>query len=107
MDVSELPAELFQHWVHSYEDDTEGVAFYRPAGYPFPPARGRRGMEIAADGTFVDHPIGSRDVSGSVPGRWTATAGGRSLDITFPGTDRPGRRLEILHCDGTSLKVRA
>ncbi|MEW2030757.1 hypothetical protein AB0901_09605 [Streptomyces roseifaciens] len=105
--MSELPAELFRHWVHSYEDDREGVTVYRPAGYPFPPARGRRGMEISPDGTFTDHPIGSRDVPGSVAGRWEAATDGRSLTVTFPGTSRPGRRLEILHCDGALLKVRA
>ncbi|MFG2226315.1 hypothetical protein [Streptomyces sp. NPDC048644] len=104
--MSELPAELFRQWTHSYEEDTEGVTVYRPAGYPFPPARGRRGMEIVADGTYIDHVIGGADVPDTVPGRWS-TADGRSLAISFPGTDRPSRRLEILQCDGELLKVRA
>ncbi|MFI7102598.1 hypothetical protein ACIBK8_24945 [Streptomyces sp. NPDC050161] len=104
--MSELPAELFRQWTHSYEEDAEGVTVYRPVGYPFPPARGRRGMEIVADGTYIDHAIGAADVPDIVPGRWS-TADGRSLDISFPGTDRPVRRLEILQCDGELLTVRA
>ncbi|MGW9171207.1 hypothetical protein [Streptomyces decoyicus] len=104
--MSKLPAELFQQWTHSYEEDAEGVAVYRPADYSFPPARGRRGMDIAADGTFIDHAIGGADVPDIVPGRWS-TADGRSLAISFPGAARPDRRLEILRCDDKVLKVRA
>ncbi|GHG53722.1 hypothetical protein [Streptomyces griseocarneus] len=103
--MSELPSELFRQWVHSYEEDTGGVTVYRPTGHPLPPARGRRGMEILPDGTFVDRPIGSRDVPGSVPGRWTARDE-RTLVVAFPGTDRPGRVLEIVHCDADVLKAR-
>ncbi|MFI1255513.1 hypothetical protein ACH4U6_17285 [Streptomyces netropsis] len=103
--MSELPAELFQRWTHSYEEDTEGVTVYRPTDYPFPPARGRRGMEIVADGTYIDHAIGAADVPDIIPGHWS-TADGKSLAISFPGTNRPDRRLEILQCDGKLLKVR-
>ncbi|MFI9310871.1 hypothetical protein [Streptomyces triculaminicus] len=103
--MSELPPELFRRWVHSYEEDAEGVTVYRPGGHPLPPARGRRGMEIVPDGTFVDRPIGSRDVPGEVVGRW-ASEDGRTLVVSFPGADRPGRALEIVHCDKDVLKVR-
>lgn len=102
-----MPSGLFQHWVHSYEEDSEGVAVYRPADYPFPPARGRRGLEFAPDGTFIDHPIGAGDASAAISGRWDA-ADGRGLCVTFPAHQRrTDRRIEILHCDNEVLKISA
>jgi len=105
--MSDMPSSLFRHWVHSQEEDAEGVAVYRPADYPFPPARGRRGLEFAPDGTFVDHPIGRGDAPGAVAGRWD-TADGRRLALTFPAHEqRPDRHIEILHCDDDVLKITA
>ncbi len=46
--MSDLPPELFQHWMHSHEEDSGDVQVYRPADYDFPPARGRRGFELQA-----------------------------------------------------------
>ncbi|MFI9237956.1 hypothetical protein [Streptomyces sp. NPDC053079] len=99
------PGALFRRWVHSREEDGDGVTVYRPGGYAFPPARGRRAMEFAADGTFVDHPIGRGDAPDSVRGSWH-TEDGRHLALSFPGIGRPGRALEILACDPTVLRLR-
>lgn len=101
-----VPSCLFQYWVHSFEEDTEGVTVYRPADYAFPPARGRRGMELAADGTFVDHPVGRGDAPDTVPGHWRLVDS-RQLAISFPqSSGRPDRDLEILRCDKDILEVR-
>ncbi|MEC4019216.1 hypothetical protein [Streptomyces sp. H27-D2] len=105
--MSELPSGLFRSWVHSYEEDTEGVAVYRPADFPFPPARGRRGLELAADGTFTGHPIGRGDAPDAVTGHWQAADDGRRLAVTFPDPDRPDRRVEVLHVYDRVLKIRA
>jgi hypothetical protein len=48
-------------WVHSYEDDKDGLSAYRPSSYKFPPARGRRGFEMKKDGTFIYHQISPVD----------------------------------------------
>jgi hypothetical protein len=61
---------LFQHWVHSYEDDQDGYRAFRPAGYEFPPARGREGFELKKDGTFTHHQIGPVDAPVQVVGKW-------------------------------------
>lgn len=103
--MDELPASLFQRWMHSFEEDGEGVTVYRPADYPFPPARGRGGMEFASDGTFIDRPVGRGDAQDTVAGRWELAEGGR-LTVTHPASGRPERELEIVHCDERVLKLR-
>lgn len=103
--MNELPPSLFQRWWHSFEEDHEDVAVYRPDDYDFPLARGRGGLEFAADGTFVDRPVGPVDAPESVPGRWRST-GDRRLTVTFPGRDEPDRVLEIVRCDEQVLELR-
>ncbi|MEU0198190.1 MULTISPECIES: hypothetical protein [unclassified Streptomyces] len=103
--MREPPSELFRAWVHSHEEDHEDVRVYRPDDFPFPPARGRRGMEFRPDGTFVDQPIGRGDAPDSVPGRWRFVPD-RHVVLTFQGA-RPDRELEILRCDEDVLHVRS
>jgi hypothetical protein len=102
--MSEPPSGLFRSWVHSHEEDHEDVRVYRPDDHPFPPARGRRGMEFAPDGIFVDHPLGRGDAPDAVPGRWRLVSD-RHIALTFGGA-RPDRELEILRCDEDVLHVR-
>ncbi len=104
--MTEPPKELFGRWIHSFEEDTPGVAVHRPPDFAFPPARGRRGLEFAADGTFVDHPIGRGDAPDTFRGVWHSDDG-RRFTVSFPGTARPGRTLEVLFCDGRVLKLKA
>ncbi|ARZ67156.1 hypothetical protein SMD11_1495 [Streptomyces albireticuli] len=103
---TEPPTGLLQYWVHSFEEDSPGVTVYRPDDFPFPPARGRKGMEFLAGGVFVDHPIGRGDGVDSVRGCWRMGGGGRRVVVWFPGVGRGvGRELEILACDGKVLRV--
>lgn len=104
--MDELPACLFRRWTHSFEEDGEGVTVYRPPDHPFPPARGRGGMEFAPDGTFVDRPVGRGDAQDTVAGRWELSEG-RRLTVTLPRSGRPDREWEIVHCDARLLKLRA
>jgi hypothetical protein len=68
----QLPPELFKHWIHSFEESTGDVDVYRPRGFEFPPAFGRRGLEISANGDFVLHAIGPADGTIAIPGHWIA-----------------------------------
>ncbi|MFJ8047187.1 hypothetical protein [Streptomyces luteogriseus] len=102
--MREPPSGLFRSWLHSYEEDHEDVRVYRPDDFPFPPARGRRGMEFAPDGAFVDHPLGRGDAPGAVPGRWRLVSD-RHIALSFGGA-RPDRELEIVRCDEQVLQVR-
>ncbi|MBX2968225.1 MAG: hypothetical protein KF803_02555 [Cyclobacteriaceae bacterium] len=55
--------ELYEHWIHSYEEDDAAnqLVTYRPASYEFPPARGRTGFEIKPDGILINYPIAPFD----------------------------------------------
>ncbi|MFE9497070.1 hypothetical protein [Streptomyces collinus] len=102
-----LPPDLFRSWVHSFEEDAGDVTVYRPAEYPFPPARGRGGMEFGPDGVFVNHPVGRGDAPEAVPCRWRLLAE-RRLAVRCPrsvGGDWE-RELEIVHCGDDVLRVR-
>ncbi|MFA7766365.1 hypothetical protein [Streptomyces sp. NRRL S-448] len=104
--MSELPSCLIRNWVHSFEEDVGAVTVYRPVDFPFPPARGRRGLEFAPDGIFIDRPIGGGDAPDAVPGRWRLTDGSRVI-ISFPGSDLPDRGLEIMRCGEDILEIRS
>ena len=90
-------------WMHSFEEYHDDVLVYRPADYDFPRARGRDGIELASDGTFVEWAIGRGDAQEAVPGRWRAAEDG-ALEVT---TDRGGQQvLEILSTAPDRLEVR-
>jgi hypothetical protein len=61
---------LARRWVHSYEEDSAGDAVYRPSGYDFPPARGRRSFELRPDGTLVEAAPGPVDAPVETGGTW-------------------------------------
>ena len=71
--------ELLGRWVHSYEEDHDGVSVFRRQDFPFPPARGRRGVEFGADGAFVEWAIGRGDASEARPGRWEPADDGGAI----------------------------
>lgn len=57
-------------WVHSHEDDTEGMKAYRTDKYKFPPSRGREGFELKEDGAFTQYAIARTDGTEKVSGTW-------------------------------------
>ena len=63
---------LLRHWVHSHEEDHEGVTVFRPADFPFPPSRGRRGFELRARGAAALSPVGATDRIETAPGKWNS-----------------------------------
>jgi len=97
------PPGLAKRWIHSFEEDHGDVAVYRPFDYPFPPARGRDGIEFSDDGSFTEWAVGRGDAREAVPGRWQ-TAEAATLAVT---TDRGGEQvLEVVHLAADRLEVR-
>lgn len=76
------PSVLIGAWRHSHEEDTGSVSVYRPAGYRFPPARGRKGFEFREDGTLAGTGYGPADRPSTSAGRWAVK--GRRLQIEGP-----------------------
>jgi hypothetical protein len=103
--VSETAPDIVGAWLHSYEEDTETRAVYRPQRYPFRPSRRpRRGLEFRADGTFVELLPGPADRPREVAGRWERQQGGR-VRISFPEGDRTPYELTVLSCTDGVLTI--
>jgi len=63
--------KLTKTWVHSHEEDKGGMQVFRPADYPFPPARGRDALSLKADGSLVKSISGADDRATKMPaGSW-------------------------------------
>jgi hypothetical protein len=92
--VSDLPPELFRHWMRSHEEDDGDLQVYRPASYKFPPARGRRGLEFKPDGELVVYGPGPSDKPEATTERWSSSGegrvrvGDRELEIVSVEPDR-------------------
>ncbi|WP_221934986.1 hypothetical protein [Georgenia yuyongxinii] len=91
-------------WGHSFEEDHDGIEVYRPAGYDFPRARGRAGIELRADGTFVEWAVGPGDAPEPHEGRWDSDPSGTRLEVAAPGGD--DQVLTILTASPDRLELR-
>ncbi|MGH3464732.1 MAG: hypothetical protein ACRDP9_24955 [Kribbellaceae bacterium] len=94
-------ARLFRSWLHSHEEDHDGITVYRPSDYAFPPSRGRRRLELRPDGTAIEHVIGRNDVAVARPTTWQEIAPGR---VTVEA--ETGRRLAVVRVEDDLLEVR-
>lgn len=96
--------DIFQRWTHSYEEDKDGFRVYRPAGFAFPPARGREGFEIRADGVYIRHAIGRADAPEQMQGSWKMK-GKDKLIVTVPESTPPIFEMTILSVTKDQLKI--
>lgn len=101
--MSDASAHLHGRWMHSFEEDHEGVQVYRPSGHDFPPARGRDGIEFRPDGTFVDRPVGRGDANEARPGQWRRTPEGPIHVSTASGRKQV---MEIVRLEPDRLEVK-
>jgi len=105
--MNQLPASLFGRWTHSFEEDAQGTKVYRPASFAFPPARGRAGVELHPDGTFVEWSIGRGDAPQPLTGRWEADVMNLNrLRVHFDADARPARTIEIVGGDDQVLRLK-
>jgi hypothetical protein len=103
----QLPPEIYEkHWIHSREEDTEGIQVYRPSTFNFPLSRGRRGFEIEKSGAFLEYGIGPDDRSNKVEGKWTTAEEPAIIKIDFPGRSIKSYKMKIISCNNESLKIR-
>jgi hypothetical protein len=101
----DLAQAVFKHWVHSFEEDTQGIQVYRPVSYNFPLSRGREGFEVKEDGTFVLYNIGLADGTDTIPGTWKQT-GESTLKIIFSNPDIAPYTIQIIQASDTLLTLK-
>jgi hypothetical protein len=94
---------LFRRWGHSFEEDHDDVAVYRPADFDFPRARGRDGIEFRADGSYIDWVVGRGDAREPRAGRWQLDSGGRFRLEAAAGQQRV---VEVLQVTPDRLELR-
>jgi hypothetical protein len=63
-------SHLAQAWLHSHEEDTATTTVYRPAQFPFPPSRGRKGFHLQPGGTLTARKPGPTDQTLTTAGTW-------------------------------------
>ena len=95
---------LHQHWIHSHEEDTEDEVVYRPSHYDFPPARGRKGIELFDDGTLVEYAVGATDRPVGKHGRWKLV--GDQMALYDESDGEPTGMLKIKSLNIDKLVVR-
>src|SRR5580765_4919443 len=103
--MADLKQCLIGPWLHSHEEDGEGLQIYRPASYKFPPSRGRRGFEFREDGELVYIGIARTDGAEPMAGAWSIEGADR-VRITVTGGRVQPYELQIVSCTKELLKVR-
>jgi hypothetical protein len=95
-------AVLQQHWVHSHEEDTGGEQVFRPASHPFPPSRGRRALDLRADGSYRESAPGPTDRPEESGGTWKLD--GDKLELRASGGQ--AEALEVVSATPDRLILR-
>jgi hypothetical protein len=103
--MADLKQCLIGRWLHSHEEDGEGLQIYRPASYKFPPARGRRGLEFRDGGELVYIGIARTDGAEPMAGAWTIEGNERVRVSVTTGSVQP-YTLHVVSCTNDMLKVR-
>ncbi len=98
---------LYQKWIHSFEDEKgDGIEVYRPEGYSFPPARGRKAVKFQKDGSLVRFDIGPADGTKFLMGKWERTKFGNTMKVIIDGGESSVYFWEVVSVSKDMLKVR-
>ena len=90
-------SHLAQAWLHSHEEDTATTTVYRPAKFPFPPSRGRKGFHLQPGGTMTVRKPGPTDQTMTAAGTWKLS--GEKLELSPQGEGRQILRVESVEPD--------
>jgi hypothetical protein len=103
--MADLQRCILGHWIHSHEEDAQGVMVYRPANYSFPPSRGRMGFEFREGGELVYYGIGRADGAEQSSGSWVIEEPNR-VRIKVDSERIQTFILQVVSCNDQSLTVR-
>lgn len=101
----QLDPVIFQKWLHSYEEDTKELKFYRPSSYEFPRGRGRTGMKFDENGGFILFDIAPNDANVQIAGKWQKIADG-NLAISFPSGEKEDYTIAIKEINTEIFKIK-
>lgn len=104
-ELGSLPKELFNHWIHSHEDDTKDIRAFRPSSYNFPRSRVRQGFEIKKNGEFVEYRIAPTDALLQLSGHWKPVEENK-IAIEFDDKEIKPYLITIVSVDKYMLKVK-
>lgn len=93
--------QLVGRWHHSHEEDTDEETVFRPEGHAFPPSRGRAGLELRPDNTYVETNIGPDDRPTNVTGDWSISEAELQLKPDAPRSSP--RRLIVTRAQPNRL----
>jgi hypothetical protein len=62
---------LVGRWLHSHEESSGSRIVFHPPSYPFPPARGRRGITLEKGGAAQAEFPGPTDKTQKAAGSWS------------------------------------
>ena len=96
---------LYQHWVHSHEEDTNTEIVFRPATYNFPRSRGRRSFELKPDGILVEGGMAPDDRRQETQGTW-ALQDSDTLVFYTQSASQPSRVMPIASVDKDRLVIK-
>jgi hypothetical protein len=103
--MKDLQSCILGHWIHSHEEDTQGVMVYRPANYNFPPSRGRRGFDFREGGELVFFGIGRADGSEQFSGNWVIEEPNR-VRVKVNSERIQPFVLQVVSCNDQALEVK-
>ena len=90
-------------WIHSYEEDTDGVKVYRLASYDFPPSRGRTGFLLKEDKSFINYEIAPTD--GIAERKGNCNIEGSKMTLSFEDSTR-NYVIEVISIENNVLKIK-
>ena len=102
--MADLHTCIVGHWIHSHEEDAQGVMVYRPADYKFPPSRGRTGFDFREGGRLVYCGIGRADGPEEYSGSWVVE-GPNLVRIKVDSERIQPFVLQVVSCTDQALKV--
>jgi len=103
---TKINPDIYQYWIHSHEDDIDGLKVYRPKGYDFPASRGRVGLDLKSDGSYIEYRIGANDVPVAVQGKFTVDAEGKTFTLTPMDASKKTRSFEVVSVGKEMLKIK-
>ncbi|WP_181163700.1 hypothetical protein [Pontibacter mangrovi] len=94
-------------WLHSFEEDAEGLWVYRPNTYDFPASRGRTGFSLEPGGVFKRYEIAPADGLQEETGEWEQLEKGL-VQIRMPEGSNPpvAYRIQVIQLKDDLLKVK-